>query len=173
MVSAVEDGSGEAAPSRFIGEIAAALGAVGAAAEAPEPVPVDPGVDRVLSLPSLVAALRAEVLAGVGGSDQNGSDQNGSDQNGSDQNGGAPTPRAQAAAELLARLADLDIPGAHPRDWFGLAQASTDEPLWVPCRRTFSTVSSRDAPSTTTCSISRWVCCATERSVSTIVDAAL
>ena len=145
MVSAVEDGSGEAAPSRFIGEIAAALGAVGAAAEAPEPVPVDPGVDRVLSLPSLVAALRAEVLAGVGGSDQNGSDQN----------GGAPTPRAQAAAELLARLADLDIPGAHPRDWFGLAQASTDEPLWVPAdgpRR----LSPSNIESLTRCSL-RWV----------------
>ncbi len=117
LVSAVEDGSGEAAPSRFVTELGTALGATvdGEAAE-PDSLPVDPGVDRVLSLPSLVAALRAEVLAGFveAGSTE------------------VAAPRAVAAAELLAELADLDIPGAHPRDWYGLAATSTDEPLWVP-----------------------------------------
>ncbi|QKT08076.1 ATP-dependent helicase [Gordonia sp. X0973] len=137
VVSAVEDGSGEAAPSRFIPEIAAALG-VGTSADddaEPESVPVDPGVDRVLSLPSLVATLRAEVLAGVDAE--------------------ASSARAVAAGDLLARLADLDIPGAHPRDWYGLAGASTEEPLWVPAdgpRR----LSPSSIESLTRCSL-RWV----------------
>ncbi|HNP56122.1 ATP-dependent DNA helicase [Gordonia sp. UBA7599] len=136
LVSAVEDGSGEAAPSRFIGEIAALLGqAAESDADEPEVLAVDPGIDRVLALPSLVAALRAEVLAGVDGEE--------------------PTPRAVAAADLLARLADLDIPGAHPREWFGLAEASTDDPLWVPAdgpRR----LSPSNIESLTRCSL-RWV----------------
>lgn len=136
LVSAVEDGSGEAAPSRFVGELAAATGR-GTDADEPEALPVDPGVDRVLALPSLVAALRAEVLAGVDGDD------------------GEPSPRTVAAADLLARLADLDVPGAHPREWFGLASASTDEPLWVPAdgpRR----LSPSNIESLTRCSL-RWV----------------
>ncbi|GAB10022.1 putative ATP-dependent DNA helicase [Gordonia araii NBRC 100433] len=137
FVSAVEDGSGESAPSRFIPEIAAVLGTGPDDEREPEAVPVDPGVDRVLSLPSLVATLRAEVIAGVG----------------DDETG--PTARARAAAELLARLADLDIPGAHPRDWYGLADASTDEPLWQPAdgpRR----LSPSNIESLTRCSL-RWV----------------
>ncbi|MFT3900724.1 MAG: ATP-dependent DNA helicase [Gordonia sp. (in: high G+C Gram-positive bacteria)] len=138
LVSAVEDGSGEAAPSRFIGELAAVTGTTAdGEVDDPEAVPVDPGVDRVLSLPSLVATLRAEVMAGV------------------DPDGGAPTPRARAAADLLARLADRDIPGAHPRDWYGLADPSTDEPLWLPAdgpRR----LSPSGIESLTRCSL-RWV----------------
>ncbi|MFT4200404.1 ATP-dependent helicase [Gordonia sp. (in: high G+C Gram-positive bacteria)] len=112
LVSAVEDGSGEAAPSRFVAEIAAVVDPDDDDAD-PDALPVDPGVDRVLSLPSLVATLRAEVVAGM-------------------PDDGEPTPRAVAAADLLARLADLDIPGAHPRDWYGLAGPSTDDPLWEP-----------------------------------------
>lgn len=136
LVTAVEDGGGESSPSRFVGEIADALrldaqrhgaqrnGAQRNGAQrhgndagddeepldiAPEvDLPIDPGVDRVLSLPSLVATLRSVVVAGAE----------------------EPDKRTRAAAQLLAQLADSDIAGAHPRDWFGLAQPSTDEPLW-------------------------------------------
>ncbi|WP_267617118.1 ATP-dependent helicase [Gordonia bronchialis] len=115
LVTAVEDGSGEASPSRFIGEIADALAGstqdADADTPAPEELPLDPGVDRVLSLPSLVATLRSVVTAGVGE---------------------MPDERTMAAARLLARLADADVPGAHPRDWYGLAAPSSDAPLWTP-----------------------------------------
>jgi len=33
------------------------------------------------------------------------------------------------AAEALARLAEADVVGAHPNDWYGLIEPSTDEPL--------------------------------------------
>ena len=114
LITAVEDGSGDASPSRFVAEIAAALGSASDTdAEAPqvmEGVALDPGVDRVLSLPSLVATLRSVVIAGAQEPELD--------------------DRTRAAAELLATLADSDIPGAHPRDWFGLAEVSTDAPLW-------------------------------------------
>ncbi|NMO01910.1 ATP-dependent helicase [Gordonia sp. TBRC 11910] len=135
LVSAVEDGSGEASPSRFIPEIAAALGQLGtddSAETQVDTLPVDPGVGRVLSLPSLVAALRSEVVAG-----------------------GAPDARTRAAAQLLAQLADSDIPGAHPRDWFGLAGPSTDAPLWTPDRGPRS-LSPSNVESLSRCSL-RWV----------------
>ncbi|MGC5247355.1 ATP-dependent helicase [Gordonia sp. DT219] len=130
LVTAVEDGGGESSPSRFVAEISDALRIdARRAQQRPDPdtrgpdtrdpetldtepdtdLPIDPGVERVLSLPSLVATLRAAVVAGA---DQ-------------------PDERTRAAAELLAQLADSDIPGAHPREWFGLAQPSTDEPLWT------------------------------------------
>ncbi|MFT4126715.1 MAG: ATP-dependent DNA helicase [Gordonia sp. (in: high G+C Gram-positive bacteria)] len=121
LVTAVEDGGGDSSPSRFVGEIADVLAADAArrdVADAPDAaladdLPVDPGIDRVLSLPSLVATLRAAVVAGV-------------------EAGGEPDDRTRAAAELLAQLADSDIPGAHPRDWFGLAGPSATTPLWSP-----------------------------------------
>ncbi|GAB16470.1 putative ATP-dependent DNA helicase [Gordonia effusa NBRC 100432] len=116
LVSAVEDGSGESSPSRFIPEIASALGQLGtddSGETQTDTVELDPGVGRVLSLPSLIATLRSEVAAGVAA-------------------GAVPDARTRAAAELLAQLADSDIPGAHPRDWFGLAGPSTDSPLWTP-----------------------------------------
>lgn len=115
LVTAVEDGSGDASPSRFVAEIAdARAGSSDPPVDADHPLPVHPGVDRVLSLPSLVATLRAAAL----GTDDDGS----------------PDGRARAAAELLAQLADSDIPGAHPRDWYGLAGPSTDAALWTPER---------------------------------------
>lgn len=40
----------------------------------------------------------------------------------------SPGARADAAA-ALATLADERIPGAHPTDWYGLAEISTSEPL--------------------------------------------
>ncbi|WP_288338360.1 ATP-dependent DNA helicase [uncultured Gordonia sp.] len=131
LVTAVEDGGGESSPSRFIGEISDALridarrGGTGESGDAEQPddpdvldtvaedeLPIDPGVDRVLSLPSLVATLRAVVVAGATADE--------------------PDERTRAAAQLLAQLADSDIPGAHPRDWFGLSRPSSAEPLWTP-----------------------------------------
>jgi superfamily I DNA/RNA helicase/RecB family exonuclease len=35
------------------------------------------------------------------------------------------------AARTLARLAAAGVPGADPADWYGLAEPSTDEPLWA------------------------------------------
>ena len=125
MISAVDDGD-TSSPSRFLLEIADALGAGvagdgpdltdGAAAEDHVPsaeLPLDPGVDRVLSLPSLVAALRSALVTGTEGAEPD-------------------TARAAAASTLLAELADADVPGAHPRDWYGLAGPSTDVALWSP-----------------------------------------
>lgn len=41
------------------------------------------------------------------------------------------TPDADAAA-TLARLADAGVPGADPAHWHGLADPSSDDPLWAP-----------------------------------------
>lgn len=40
-------------------------------------------------------------------------------------------PDAGAAA-VLARLADAGVPGADPAEWHGLAEPSSDDPLWAP-----------------------------------------
>ena len=135
LVTAVEDGSGDASPSRFITELADLVGDTDDPAEsARAEVRLDPGVDRVLSLPSLVATLRSAVIAGVDEPD---------------------APRTKAAARLLAELADSDIPGAHPRDWFGLAAPSTDDPLWTPESGAL-TLSPSNVDALTRCSL-RWV----------------
>ncbi|MBB5921950.1 superfamily I DNA/RNA helicase/RecB family exonuclease [Actinoalloteichus hoggarensis] len=39
--------------------------------------------------------------------------------------------RRERAARALARLAAERVPGSDPRSWYGLADASTDAPLWV------------------------------------------
>ena len=135
LVTAVEDGSGDASPSRFITELADLVGDADDPAEsARAEIRLDPGVDRVLSLPSLVATLRSAVIAGADEPD---------------------APRTEAAARLLAELADSDIPGAHPRDWFGLAAPSTDEPLWTPESGAL-TLSPSNVDALTRCSL-RWV----------------
>ncbi|WP_020109286.1 ATP-dependent DNA helicase [Nocardia sp. 348MFTsu5.1] len=108
MVSAVDDGSGDAAPSRFVGELAAVVAGSGEADEPELELPVEPGLRRVLSLSSLVAELRAQVCAGTDEDD----------------------PRTRAAADMLAELADAGVAGAHPDEWYGLAGPSTTEPLW-------------------------------------------
>ncbi|MGV9711765.1 ATP-dependent helicase [Gordonia sp. NPDC003424] len=125
LVTAVDDGGGDASPSRFVGEIADALASwqAGPVRDADESdttgeLPLDPGVERVLSLPSLIATLRSAVVAGCVGIEP----------------GAEPDARTRAAAELLARLADSDIPGAAPKDWYGLAGPSVDDPLWTPDR---------------------------------------
>lgn len=42
-----------------------------------------------------------------------------------------PERRARAAAQL-ARLARAGVPGAHPSEWYGLAEPSSQAPLWDP-----------------------------------------
>jgi superfamily I DNA/RNA helicase/RecB family exonuclease len=145
LVTAVEDGGGEASPSRFVGEIAEALTRWrgGPVADIPDvdvpldELPLDPGVDRVLSLPSLIATLRSAVVAGAA------------------EPGTDPDPRTRAAAELLAELADSDIPGASPKDWYGLGGPSTDAALWTPERGPVM-LSPSNVESLSRCSL-RWV----------------
>ena len=59
-MTAVEDGTGDASPSRFVPEIADALGGYGADhhlhGDQSDEVPLDGGIRRLLSLPSMVAA---------------------------------------------------------------------------------------------------------------------
>jgi RecB family exonuclease len=68
-------------------------------------------VPRGLDLPSVVAELRAVVT-----------------NPGSDTDEPAGRRRAAAAAQL-ARLGTAGVPGADPRDWYGLAPLSDDRPL--------------------------------------------
>ncbi|QTX04278.1 UrvD/REP family ATP-dependent DNA helicase [Agromyces archimandritae] len=62
------------------------------------------GRRRPLQLRGLVGALRAELAA----------------------TGGGP---ASEAASALALLAEQGVPGAHPEEWYGLAEPSTERPL--------------------------------------------
>ncbi|MGC5256408.1 ATP-dependent helicase [Gordonia sp. DT218] len=171
LVTAVEDGSGDASPSRFVAEIADALatrreGSTEAVDEEPmEPfaeLPLDPGVDRVLSLPSLIATLRSAVVAGAGsgasGPSVGGAGSGASGPSGPSMTGagsGELDARTRAAAELLAELADSDIPGAAPKDWYGLAGPSSDAALWTPDRGPVM-LSPSNVESLTRCSL-RWV----------------
>ena len=88
-------------PSRFLTELAAA----------DEELPVVPATARTvdgrrgLVLPDLIADLRRATADP------------------------ATEPAvARAAARQLARLAQAGVPGAHPRDWYGLADLSTSAP---------------------------------------------
>ncbi|UQE74304.1 ATP-dependent helicase [Gordonia sp. PP30] len=113
LVTAVEDGTGDESPSRFIPEIADALGGYGAdhelTGEAADEVPLDAGQRRLLSLPSMVAELRSALVDPA-----------------------IPEERRAAAADLLAELAADDVPGAAPHEWYGLLDPSSDDPLWTP-----------------------------------------
>nr|WP_228122820.1 ATP-dependent DNA helicase [Saccharothrix syringae] len=42
-----------------------------------------------------------------------------------------PADRRERAAAQLARLAAAGVPGAHPDSWYGLADVTTDDPLWT------------------------------------------
>ncbi|MFC5998086.1 ATP-dependent helicase [Quadrisphaera sp. GCM10027208] len=66
-------------------------------------------VPRALTLPALVAELRQTLLAR-----------------------GPASPQGRDAAAQLARLAAAGVPGAAPRDWYGLAGPSDDGPLRGP-----------------------------------------
>ncbi|PWJ56220.1 Superfamily I DNA or RNA helicase [Quadrisphaera granulorum] len=75
-------------------------------------------VPRATSLPALVAELRSVLLTPVGARDCTGAtvDQN----------------RLDHAAAALARLAAAGVPGADPRDWYGLPPVSDERPLRDP-----------------------------------------
>ena len=66
-------------------------------------------VPRGLDLPSVVAELRAVVTSPTSETNEAG--------------------RRKAAAAQLARLADAGVPGADPRDWYGLAPLSDERQL--------------------------------------------
>lgn len=99
LVTAVDDG--ELRPSRLLDEVDPRAGD-------DRPIRV---ADDVLSLPTIVAQLRAVVCAGDGLS------------------GGAPSAERTEAARLLAELAAHGVPGASPDQWYGLAHASDSRPL--------------------------------------------
>ncbi|AVM01426.1 ATP-dependent DNA helicase [Gordonia iterans] len=136
LLTAVEDGTGDASPSRFVPEVADALGGYGAAhdehGEAADEVPLDGGVRRLLSLPSMVAELRAALTDPQ-----------------------TPADRRDAAARLLAELAAADVPGAAPQQWYGLLDPSSDAPLWTPDRGP-RTLSPSNVDALSRCSL-RWM----------------
>ncbi len=104
LVTAVESVAGDRdlVPSRFLAEL-------DAAAESGEPgripTPVDPG--RALVMQALIAELRSVACDPED----------------------APQ-RRQRAAHQLARLARAGVRGAHPDDWYGTAELSSQLPLW-------------------------------------------
>ncbi|GAC56380.1 putative ATP-dependent DNA helicase [Gordonia hirsuta DSM 44140 = NBRC 16056] len=136
LITAVEDGTGDASPSRFIPEIADALGGYGTDAdrhgETADEIPLDGGLRRLLSLPSMVAELRAALT-----------------------DPDTSPERRTAAAQLLAELADADVPAAAPHEWYGLSDPSTDAPLWLP-ESGPRTLSPSNVESLTNCSL-RWM----------------
>ncbi|GGC66653.1 DNA helicase [Hoyosella rhizosphaerae] len=106
LITSVESITGDAdlVPSRFLADLQPELidrtGDVGYTSSGD-------GERTVLALPALVARLRAVVC---------------SDDETDDRRGNAATQ--------LARLAAAGVPGAHPRDWYGLASLSTTTSLW-------------------------------------------
>ena len=66
-------------------------------------------VPRSMTLPALVAELRAQLLTPA--------------------TTAAGVARHRAAARQLARLAAAEVPGADPQDWYGLAELSSEAPL--------------------------------------------
>lgn len=95
LVTAVDDG--EMRPSRLLDDLDP---------QRAEQRPVIAAAD-VISLPSLVAELRAVVCDATA----------------------QPATRAEAA-RVLADLAEADVAGAHPDDWYGLAGVTDDSPLF-------------------------------------------
>lgn len=98
VVTAVD--SDEATPSRFVAEVAP---------RDPAGSPVTSAPSRWLSLPALVADLRAVVTDPE-----------------------RPEPLRRNAATHLARLAREGVRGAHPREWYGLTCPSDRGPLVAP-----------------------------------------
>lgn len=105
LVTAVDSDAGDesSVPSPFVTELAALAG--GGAGAPPRPVSAPP----VLSAAATVGRLRAAVCAPDGAVDDG---------------------ERACAAEQLARLAAAGVPGADPAQWHGLAEVSTEEPLW-------------------------------------------
>ncbi|WP_245717209.1 ATP-dependent helicase [Nocardia jejuensis] len=105
LVTAVESVTGDQdlMPSRFLAELDAdaADGQPGRI-----PPPVDPG--RALAMHALIAELRTAACDPET----------------------TPDRRARAARQL-ARLARAGVRGAHPDDWYGIAELSSSDPLWM------------------------------------------
>jgi len=106
LITAVDSDAGDEAtlPSVFVPELARVASGASAAVPIP-PVQAPP----VLSPAAVVGRLRAVVCAPVGAVDE---------------------AQRSCAAEQLGRLAEAGVPGADPRQWHGMGQMSTDEPLW-------------------------------------------
>ncbi|MFI6868829.1 ATP-dependent helicase [Nocardia sp. NPDC050406] len=104
LVTAVESVTGDqdATPSRFLAELDADTdhGEPGRV-----PTPVDPG--RALAMHALIAELRGAVCDSETD----------------------PERRARAARQL-ARLAAAGVRGAHPDEWYGTVDLSSENPLW-------------------------------------------
>ncbi|WP_415847109.1 PD-(D/E)XK nuclease family protein, partial [Tsukamurella strandjordii] len=107
LITAVDtaDGDGDLVPSRFLQGIAPSGDE--------DPETYTPAVESepaaALDLRTLVATLRAAVCDPE-----------------------RDEAEREHAARQLARLAADRVPGAHPDTWYGLAGASTDDPLWQP-----------------------------------------
>ncbi|NMR19016.1 ATP-dependent DNA helicase [Cellulomonas fimi] len=91
------------------------------------------GAPAPMDLRGLVAALRARLEGSV-----------------RDSAGGAVD---RGAAALLARLAREGVPGADPREWYGLGEVSSTAPLWGPDEKV--PVSPSKAETVGTCAL-RW-----------------
>ncbi|MGX1807618.1 ATP-dependent helicase [Nocardia sp. NPDC055321] len=104
LVTAVESVTGDQdlVPSRFLAELDA-----DADTGQPGRIPsaIDPG--RALAMHTLIAELRGAACDPETTRD-----------------------RRDRAAHQLARLAQAGVRGAHPDDWYGTAEVSTDNPLW-------------------------------------------
>lgn len=105
LVTAVDSDGGDESmlPSVFVAELAAFD--TGDTEEPIRPVPAPP----LLSPSAVVGRLRAAVCAPEGEIDDT---------------------RRACAAEQLARLAAAGVPGADPAQWQGMAEISTEAPLW-------------------------------------------
>lgn len=109
LITAVQSAGGDAdaVVSRFLNDLPVAPNDPD---DRKMPASVTPGTrrrGRLLAEGALVAELRAA----VGNPD-------------------VPTERRERAARSLARLARAGVPGAHPDEWYGVAEVSTTEPLW-------------------------------------------
>lgn len=110
LVTAVDSSSGdtELVRSRFVDDL---IGAEDSDTDHDE-LTLREENSRVLALPALVAELRSVVC---------------------DPDVAASDPeRRRRAAHQLARLADAGVRGAHPDQWYGTAQPSSDAALWDP-----------------------------------------
>lgn len=106
LVTAVDSATGDTdlLPSRFVAELAEHRGD-----GASQTGTGAPQAGRALALGELVAQLRAVVCAED-----------------------AEPERRELAVAQLARLAAAGVRGAHPEQWYGLAEASTRVQLWQP-----------------------------------------